>query len=139
MGRWRYGLVVFAALAAGCAAAATPEEVSAQTGGDQDMSGGVVVENCTDGGSCSTGNPGDCSMGHTVCSGNVQSCVPDVTTMRCYDGPANTVGVGICKAGTQTCIGALGSCAGEVKPAAQEDCFNDLDDDCDGVVNNGCP
>src|SRR6478752_5216053 len=28
---------------------------------------------------------------------------------------------------------------GAVKPAAQEDCFNDLDDDCDGVVNNGCP
>jgi hypothetical protein len=39
----------------------------------------------------------------------------------------------------QTCIGAAGTCQGEVLPAAQEDCFNDTDDDCDGVVNNGCP
>jgi hypothetical protein len=94
---------------------------------------------CTDGGMCSTGNPGDCSSGHVACSGLVASCVPDVTTQRCYTGPAGTVGVGACQAGMQTCIGALGSCAGEVTPAAVENCFNDVDDDCDGVVNNGCP
>lgn len=85
------------------------------------------------------GNPGDCSMGHAICSGDVQSCVPDVTTQRCYDGPAGTANVGVCRPGTQTCIGTLGACAGAVKPAAQENCFNDLDDDCDGKVNNGCP
>jgi hypothetical protein len=130
-----------AALAAGCAAAAPPEEVQAQTGGDSDMSGGgPVVDNCTDGDSCDTGSPGDCSMGHAVCNGNPQgTCVPNGTTQTCYDGPASTMGVGVCKGGMQTCIGALGSCDGEVKPAAQEDCFNDLDDDCDGVLNNGCP
>ena len=145
MGRSFHGLVVAAALAAGCAAAATPESVTQSTGdsdlggGSYDFAGGVVVSNCTDGGSCSTGSPGDCSMGHAVCSGNVQSCVPDVTTQRCYDGPAGTVNKGVCKAGTQTCIGSLGSCDGEVKPAAVENCFNDLDDDCDGVVNNGGP
>jgi hypothetical protein len=127
------------AFAAGCAAAATPEEVQEQTGGDGDMSGGTVVQNCTDGGSCDTGNPGDCAMGHAVCSGDVQSCVPDVTTQSCYDGPANTANVGVCAAGTQTCIGAAGACSGEVTPAAAENCFNDLDDDCNGAVNNGCP
>ena len=78
-------------------------------------------------------------MGHTFCSGNVQSCVPDATTQSCYDGPAGTAGVGACKAGTQTCIGALGSCDGQVKPAAQEDCFNDIDDDCDGKVEQRLP
>jgi hypothetical protein len=144
MGRSFHGLVVAAAFAAGCASAATPEEVMQHATGDGDLggadfSGGMVVDNCQDGGSCSTGSPGDCSMGHTVCSGDVQSCVPDVTTQRCYDGPAGTINVGVCKPGTQTCIGALGSCDGEVKPAAVENCFNDLDDDCDGVVNNGCP
>ncbi len=139
MGRWHGGLLLSVAFAAGCAAAAPPEEVQEQSGGNGDMSGGTVVQDCTDGGSCDTGNPGDCSMGHTVCSGDVQSCVPDVTTQRCYDGPANTANVGICAAGMQTCIGATGTCQGEVLPAAQEDCFNDLDDDCDGVVNNGCP
>ena len=142
MGRWCYGLALAAAFAAGCAAAATPEEVSQHSTGDgADLAGtnGTVVDNCVDGGSCTTGNPGDCAMGHSVCSGDVQSCVPDVTTQSCYDGPAGTVGVGACKAGAQTCIGSLSSCDGQVKPAAQEDCFNDIDDDCDGVVNNGCP
>jgi hypothetical protein len=140
MGRWVYGLVVSAVFAAGCAAAAPSTDVSQNSTGDPvDLAGGVVVSNCMDGGSCSTGNPGDCSMGHAVCSGDVQSCVPDVTTQRCYDGPPGTVNKGVCKPGTQTCIGSLGTCDGEVKPAAQEDCFNDLDDDCDGVVNNGCP
>jgi hypothetical protein len=142
MGRWCYGLLISAALAAGCAVAAPPEEVQEQTGGgDVDMSGGgPIVDNCTDGNSCDTGNPGDCSMGHEVCSGGGQgTCVPNGTTQSCYDGPASTMGVGVCKPGMQTCIGSLGSCDGEVKPAAQENCFNDLDDDCDGVVNNGCP
>jgi len=88
MGRWCYGLVFAAAFAAGCASAATPEEVQQQTGDQSDLSGidlagGMVVDNCTPGNTCSTTNPGDCSMGHTFCSGNVQSCVPDVTTQRC--------------------------------------------------------
>jgi hypothetical protein len=146
MGRWVRGLLLVSAFAAGCAAAATPEETQSQTGGnggtgggDVDMSGGVVVNNCHDGDTCDTGNPGTCSAGHEVCTGSQGTCVPNGTTQSCYDGPANTMGVGACKAGTQTCIGSLGSCDGQVKPAALENCFNDLDDDCDGVVNNGCP
>src|SRR5690242_6470484 len=132
MGRWSYGLLLAAAVVAGCASAAPPTSVEQQSNGDgqdmagADLAGGVVVGMCVDGGSCSTNNPGDCSMGHAVCSGDVQSCVPDVTTQRCYDGPAGTIGKGICKAGTQTCIGALGSCDGQVTPAAVENCFNDL-------------
>ena len=61
----------------------------------------------------------------------------------CYDGPAGTRGVGICADGTQTCIagaGGVGSdwgaCAGGRLPEA-ETC-NELDDDCDGVVDDGC-
>ena len=145
MGRWYHGLLLATALAAGCASAARPDELSQPGTGDNadlagvDLAGGTVVDNCTDGAACSTNDPGDCSMGHAVCNGNVQTCVPDATTQSCYDGPAGTAGVGACKAGTQTCISSLGSCDGEVKPAAQEDCFNDVDDDCDGKVNNGCP
>jgi hypothetical protein len=144
MRRWCHGLVFVAALAAGCATAASPDEVTQSTGGDVDMgnvdlAGGMVVDNCTPGVACDTGSPGACSMGLTFCSGNVQSCVPNATTQSCYDGPANTMGQGACKAGTQTCIGSLGTCSGEVTPAAVENCFNDIDDDCDGVVNNGCP
>jgi hypothetical protein len=57
----------------------------------------------------------------------------------CYTGPAGTQGVGACHGGTQSCLGTPGVCNGEVLPAKYENCFNDIDDDCDGVVNNGCP
>ena len=126
---------------AGCAAAATPSSQSQSAlgdGGAADLAGSVGGA-CVDGGSCSTANAGACALGHTVCAGGVESCVPDVTTQGCYTGAAATRDVGACKSGKQTCIGALGSCDGQVLPAAQENCFNDLDDDCDGKVNNGCP
>jgi len=145
MGRWAYGLVLAAAFAAGCASAAGPDEQTQNVGGNSDLggvdlAGGGVVENCQPNQACTiNGNPGDCSAGTTFCSGNVQSCVPNATTQSCYDGPPGTMGKGVCKQGTQTCIGSLGTCDGQVKPAAAENCFNDLDDDCDGVVNNGCP
>lgn len=145
MGRLAYGLVLAAAFAAGCASAAAPDEQTQNVGDNADLAGvdlagGMVVDNCMPNQACTIpGNPGDCAMGTTFCSGDVQSCVPNATTQSCYDGPPGTRNKGICKPGTQTCIGSLGSCDGEVKPAAQEDCFNDLDDDCDGVVNNGCP
>lgn len=149
MGRWCYGLVAAAAIVGGCAAPSRPSETQQQLPGDDgaDLAGvadvsdlaGLGGSNCTDGASCSTGNMGACGTGHIVCSGGAASCVPDATTQACYTGPANTMGVGACKAGVQTCIGTLGSCDGQVLPAAQENCFNDVDDDCDGVVNNGCP
>src|SRR5262245_58821302 len=91
-----------------------------------------LVDASTDSGSgapCTTGNPGLCSGDHRDSGGN---CLPDQTTQPCYSGPMNTAGVGICKAGSQSCIGTLGPCENQVVPAAQEDCFNDLDDDCDG-------
>jgi hypothetical protein len=145
MGRWGHGLVLAAAFVAGCASAAAPDEQTQHVSDNADLAGvdlagGMVVDNCTPNQACTiSGNPGACAAGTTFCNGDVQSCVPNATTQSCYDGPAGTMGKGVCKAGTQTCIGSLGSCDGEVKPAAVENCFNDLDDDCDGVVNNGCP
>jgi hypothetical protein len=92
------------------------------------------------GGPCATGNPGACAMGTLMCDGKGGStCVPNVTSQSCYSGPVGTAGVGICRAGTQSCIGTLGACSGEVDPATHESCFNNLDDDCDGTINNGCP
>jgi hypothetical protein len=94
---------------------------------------------CTPGQVCMTDNPGACMAGHTTCMGNTFTCVPDATEQPCYRGVPTTLGVGICKAGTQSCVGGLGPCMGEVVPTAKENCFNELDDDCDGKVNNGCP
>ena len=50
-----------------------------------------------------------------------------------------TAGVGICRTGTQTCTsGTWSACAGEVKPAT-EVCGNDVDEDCDGLVDCADP
>ncbi len=59
---------------------------------------------------------------------------------ECYTAPSETLGVGRCRAGAQTC-GPLGAwdrgCAGEVRPVAER-CGNEVDDDCDGAVDESC-
>ena len=53
-------------------------------------------------------------------------------------------GKSACLSGAQTCgpgsdgMKRWGPCNGATKPAAKETCFDDVDDDCDGVLNNGC-
>jgi len=95
---------------------------------------------CAGGGTaCSSGNPGACDPGTVTCSGTLAMCTPDSTVQDCYEGPLGTAGVGICASGAQSCIGVVGACQGQVLPKALEDCSNDLDDDCNGTVNNGCP
>ena len=60
------------------------------------------------------------------------------TGQPCYAGPPATLGVGECTGGTRDCAdGTWGSCQGSVVPVA-EICDDDLDNDCDGVVDDGC-
>jgi hypothetical protein len=95
---------------------------------------------CTGGGSvCSSVNPGKCDPGIVTCDGQMAMCTPNSVVQDCYDGPPQTVGVGICTAGQQSCIGILGPCNGQILPLMKEDCSNDADDDCDGKINNTCP
>jgi hypothetical protein len=58
-------------------------------------------------------------------------------TRSCYSGRAGTMNVGKCKAGTQACDnGALGACQGEVHEEP-ESCANaNVDDDCNGSVDD---
>lgn len=57
----------------------------------------------------------------------------------CYDGPSSTQNRGICKAGYQICNeqGMWGICQDQQLPTL-ESCTDQVDNNCDGVVNEGC-
>lgn len=64
---------------------------------------------------------------------------PPPPPQRCY-GPDETQpcgsDVGTCRLGVSRCIdGYFGPCEGDVRPQPEQ--CNDLDDDCDGVIDNG--
>ena len=77
-------------------------------------------------------------LGHGDYLGECHVCAPG-STVTCYGGPAGTDGEGTCHAGTQTCAdgSGYGDCTGEVTPVA-EVCVDGLDNDCDGVADDGC-
>jgi hypothetical protein len=87
--------------------------------------------------SCTNGTLGPCTgaVGPSpeACNGIDDDCNGQVD-----DGLGMTsCGVGICANTVSTCVGGM---AQTCKPGApqQEQCNNNLDDDCDGIVNNGC-
>lgn len=69
------------------------------------------------------------------CNGAVDNGV----TQPCYTGPTGTRGVGNCRDGYQTCTqGVFGTaCASEVGPST-EVCGNTIDENCNGLLNDGC-
>lgn len=81
------------------------------------------------------------------CDGDVNEagaacvCAPGSLT-PCYTGPEGTQGVGACAAGEQAC-GAdglgFGACVGEVQPGGEDCDGGELDEDCDGEVNEEGP
>lgn len=60
-------------------------------------------------------------------------------TQPCYAGPAQTQDVGACRAGTQPCSegGMWGQCQEEILPE-QERCGDNIDNNCDGQVDEQC-
>lgn len=68
------------------------------------------------------------------------SCTPGEVE-ACYSGPAGTDGQGQCVAGTRTCSEdglSFGPCTGEQTPVVEVCESGLLDEDCDGLANDGC-
>lgn len=87
------------------------------------------------------GGPGGAGGTGGTGGGGVQVCSPGTQQKCLYGGTASTEDVGVCKAGKQTCNDkgtGYGACEGEQLPAQAESCSNNLDDDCNGMVNDGC-
>lgn len=88
-----------------------------------------VSTGATSGSGGGTGTGGSTTTG----AGGDLGCTPGETA-PCYDGPKDTLGVGLCKAGTKTCTAegtSFGPCQGQVLPVP-EDCATPFDEDCDG-------
>lgn len=84
------------------------------------------------------GEDNDCNGTIDDAAGGCE-CVIGQTEM-CYSGDPMTKDKGICKGGTRSCVdGKWGMCEGEVLPGTEVGNCNGLDEDCDGMPDNGCP
>ncbi|MBU1221389.1 glycosyl hydrolase family 5 [Myxococcota bacterium] len=96
-------------------------------------------EDCEDNDQCTIDN---CNLDTNTCVNTaIPYCGGDCSNgnqRACYSGPAETAGIGVCSAGIQTCENSQwGPCTQEVLPS-EEVCGDQLDNDCNGIVDNGC-
>ncbi len=90
----------------------------------------------------------DCECDYRCMCAPMTECVCEPPTNQpCYEGPFRTGSVGICAGGRRDCIpgpggsgNVWGMCAGQTLPGTECDggTPNGLDDDCDGLVDEGC-
>jgi hypothetical protein len=132
----------------------SPAASEACNGRDDDCDGAVDEDNPGGGGACETGQGDACGAGTLTCTGGALVCVanqasaPEVCNGRddnCNGaadegdpgaGQACSSGQpGVCEAGTTSCTGGALVCTPNQQPGA-ETC-NLLDDDCDGMVDDG--
>jgi hypothetical protein len=126
---------------------------------DNDCNG--VVDNGNPGGNvaCASGLPGVCAAGLTACTEGALACTATITpgtqaeTCDGADNDCNGVvdngfnvggacssGLGACQTvGVFACVaGGTSACSAVAGMPSAENCADLLDNDCDGVVNNGC-
>ena len=94
--------------------------------------------NCYLGADCDDSNPNFAVYCPPCGNQSVEGCKcsQDGAVEVCYEGDPGSVGIGECQLGQRFCqSGFWTGCIGQIVPKA-EDC-NDLDDDCDGSVDEG--
>ena len=124
---------------------------------DDDCNGVVDDGGLDPGTACSSGGAGICAAGTSRCVDGQVQCVANQTPVdeACNGkdddcdgtvddgnpggGASCTTGKnGICAAGTTTCSSGSIGCVQTTQAAADEICDNDKDDDCNGMVDDGC-
>jgi MYXO-CTERM domain-containing protein len=141
---------------------ATPGTPSAEVcdGLDNNCDGNSDEGNPGGGANCTSAFPGVCAAGTTVCNSPSLDCVANITPgtqMEVCDtqdndcdgntdegfnlGQSCTVGIGACQSSGTTICDMMGgaTCSATPLPPGTEICANNVDEDCDGVLNNGCP
>ena len=108
------------------------------------------IETCGDGldNDCNGETDEGCNCDFKCACPPVGPCVCEPPTNQpCYEGPFGTSGKGICVGGRRDCRDDLGTaapvwgeCIGQVVPAdeCENGAGNGLDDDCNGLVDDGC-
>jgi len=149
---------VVASCQGGAATTCTPGDPSAEIcdGVDNDCDGAVDDGNPGGGNACSTGRPGVCAPGATVCTGGALSCQQNVqASAEICDGVDNdcdgsvddgnpgggiacsTGRPGACALGTTACTGGALSCQQNVPPSVE--ICDGVDNDCNGLSDDGNP
>ncbi len=125
-------------------------------GADDDCDGTVDEGNPEGGSGCTTGDLGVCSAGSMNCVAGSLTCTNDnsASTETCNSLDDNCDGsvdegnpggggscatglLGVCSLGGMVCTGGSLGCQATFLPAAE--ICNNLDDDCDGMVDEGTP